>query len=155
MTRNYNVAGIVFSAALIVVPAFSQQSGLQTSFLSPIGIRTPNTTGIATAISATIADAEHLPYLKEVAKETGPAPTAFHPTTSDLLIQQAEERFRNGRKAFQDREFDRARTEFDAAIDAMLVGSDNPTDRRLFEAKLEDMVDVIHRDDLSGMGGTS
>ena len=34
----------------------------------------------------------------------------------------------------------------------MLSASDNPTDRRLFEAHLEDMVDAIHRDDLSGMG---
>jgi len=152
MTRNYNAAGIVFSAALIAVPSlYPQQSSFQTSFLAPIAIRTPNTAGIV----ATIADAEHLPYLKEVAKETGPAPSAFQPTTSDLLIQQAEERFRNGKKAFQDREFDRARTEFDAAIDTMLTASDNPTDRRLFESKLEEMVDAIHRDDLSGMGGAA
>ena len=68
------------------------------------------------------------------------------------MIQQAEERFRTGKKAFQERDFAHARTEFDAAIDAMLTASDNPTDRRLFESKLEDMIDVIHRDDLSGMG---
>ncbi len=48
-----------------------------------------------------------------------------------------------------------ARTEFDAAIDSMLLASDNPTDHRLFEAKLEDMVDAIHRDDLSGMGAAA
>ncbi len=34
----------------------------------------------------------------------------------------------------------------------MLTASDNPTDRQLFESKLEEMVDVIHRDDLAGMG---
>jgi membrane-bound lytic murein transglycosylase D len=106
-------------------------------------------------ITASIGEAEHLPYLKEVAKEIKPSPIAFQPTSSDLLIQQAEERFRNGRRAFQDRDFERARTEFDAAIDVMLTASDNPTDRRLFESKLEDMVDVIHRDDLSGMGAAA
>jgi membrane-bound lytic murein transglycosylase D len=34
----------------------------------------------------------------------------------------------------------------------MLQASDNPTDRALFELKLEDMVDSIHRYDLSGLG---
>jgi membrane-bound lytic murein transglycosylase D len=151
MTRNYKLAGTFFFAAFLFIPLqflYSQQSNLQTSFLAPIAIRTPNTAGVA----ATIVDAEHLPYLKEVAKATAPATAAFQPTGSDLLIQQAEERFRNGKKAFQDREFERARTEFDAAIDVMLTASDNPTDRRIFESKLEEMVDVIHRDDLSGMG---
>src|SRR5207248_10769754 len=99
--------------------------------------------------------AEHLPYLKEVAKENKPGTTDFQPTASDLLIQQAEERFRNGKKAFQDRDFAQARVEFDAAIDAMLSASANPTDRRLFESRLEDMVDVIHHDDLLGMGAAA
>ena len=31
----------------------------------------------------------------------------------------------------------------------------NPTDRALFECKLEDMVDSIHRYDLSGMGAAA
>src|ERR1700683_2661375 len=113
MTRNYKVVGAVCFAFFLFIPVqflYSQQSNFQTSFLAPIAIRNPNTASVA----ATIVDAEHLPYLKEVAKETAPAPTAFQPTASDLLIQQAEERFRNGKKAFQDRELERARTEFDA-----------------------------------------
>ncbi|HEX4136594.1 MAG TPA: transglycosylase SLT domain-containing protein [Bryobacteraceae bacterium] len=154
MTRKYNVTGAVVFAAVLLISSqslYSQQSNIQASFLAPVAIRTPATAGIA----ATIADTEHLPYLKEVARENAPTPAAFQPTASDLLIQQAEERFRNGRKAFQERDFDRARTEFDAAIDTMLTASENPTDRRLFESKLEDMVDVIHRDDLSGMGAAA
>jgi membrane-bound lytic murein transglycosylase D len=150
MTRNFRTANTVFLAALSFVflqSLYSQQSNLQTSFLAPVAIRT-TTTGVA----ATIVEAEHLPYLKEVAKEIKSGTTAFQPTPSDLLIQQAEERFRNGKKAYQDRDFEHARAEFDAAIDAMLMASDNPTDRRLFESKLEDMVDAIHHDDLSGMG---
>ncbi|MGA2713820.1 MAG: transglycosylase SLT domain-containing protein [Bryobacteraceae bacterium] len=88
-----------------------------------------------------------------MAKENKPETAAvFQPTPSDFLIQQAEERFQTGRKFYRDRDFERARTEFDAAIGLMLRASEGPTDRRLFESKLEDMVDTIHRDDLSGMG---
>lgn len=153
MTRNFRYVGAASLTVLLLSSSsllFCQQSSLQTSFLAPAVIRALNPT-----VSSTIVEAEHLPYLKEVAKEAEPSPVAFQPTASDLLIPQAEERFRNGKKAFQDRDFDRARTEFDAAIDIMLTASDNPTDRRLFESKLEDMVDVIHRDDLSGMGAAA
>src|SRR3984957_8342988 len=153
MTRNFNATVVVSFAVLFFIPSpflFSQQANLQTSFLAPASIR-PTTTGVA----ATIVEAEHLPYLKELAKETTPGASAFQPTHSDLLIQQAEERFRNGKKAFQDRDLTHARIEFDAAIDAMLLASANPTDRRLFESKLEDMIDTIHRDDLSGMGAAA
>jgi membrane-bound lytic murein transglycosylase D len=156
MTRNVKAAAVVFSALVFspVQLVYCQQSGLQTSFLTPAAIRPPNT-----GVTATIVEAEHLPYLAAVAKETkslAPSVTpAFQPTSSDLLIQQAEERFRNGKKAFQDGEVDRARAEFDAAIDAMLLASTNPTDRGLFESRLEEMVDAIHRDDLSGMGAAA
>jgi membrane-bound lytic murein transglycosylase D len=153
MTRNSRFASTALAAAalLVVSPSvYSQQSNRQTFFLAPAAIRPPNP-----SVSATIVEAEHLPYLKEVAKEARPESTAFQPTSSDLLIQQAEERFRNGKRAFQERDFAHARTEFDGAIDAMLMASDNPTDRRLFESKLEDMVDVIHRDDLSAMGAAT
>jgi membrane-bound lytic murein transglycosylase D len=90
--------------------------------------------------------------MREVAKEKRASALNFQPTSSDLLIQQAEERFRSGRKAFQDHDFDRARAEFDSAIDTMLSASENPTDKTLFQSKLEDMVDAIHRDDLAAMG---
>ena len=150
MTRNFKIFGVLFLFVLILFPAqslYSQQSNFQTSFLTPAAIRPVNT-----AITATIVESEHLPYLKEVAKTV----TAdFTPNPSDLLIQQAEERFRNGRKAFQERDYERARTEFDAAIDAMLSASENPTDRAIYESKLEDMVDAIHRDDLVGMGAAA
>jgi membrane-bound lytic murein transglycosylase D len=158
MTRNFNAVGAVVLTVLLFPASqclYSQQSGLQTSFLAPAAIRTVNAGVAATGIASTITEAEHLPYLKEVAKEAAPETKVFQPTASDLLIQQAEERFRNGRKAFQDRDFDHARTEFDAAIDVMLTASANPTDHRLFESKLEEMVDVIHRDDLSGMGAAA
>jgi membrane-bound lytic murein transglycosylase D len=150
MTRNFKATRVVFSIGLLAFLSpslYSQQSNLQTSFLAPVAIRPLNT-----GITATIVEAEHLPYIREVAKEKRSSALSFQPTPSDLLIQQAEERFRSGRKAFQDHDYDRARTEFDSAIDAMLAASENPTNRTLFQSKLEDMVDAIHRDDLAAMG---
>jgi membrane-bound lytic murein transglycosylase D len=154
MTRNRNAGTFFLFLTLFVfisVPLFSQQSQLQTSFLAPAAVRV-NSAALSSGIAPLITRAEHLPYLAELARAHKSDSAAFQPTSSDLLIPQAEERFRAGRKFFRDQDFDHARTEFDGAIDLMLSASENPTDRRLFEARLEDMVDTIHRDDLSGMG---
>ncbi len=155
MTRFPKNLRFVFLSVFFLLSSnllFSQQSNLQTSFLAPAAIRFTNNVISTSGIVASISRAEHLPYLKEVAEESRFGTTTFQPSASDLLIQQAEERFRNGKHSYQDRDFASARTEFDAAIGAMLQASDNPTDRTLFESKLEDMVDTIHRDDLAGMG---
>jgi membrane-bound lytic murein transglycosylase D len=154
MTRNRAASFVPFFTVLALtssVPLFAQQSQLQTSFLAPAAVRV-NNAAVSTGISAIIVRAEHLPYLTELARTHKSDAAVFQATPSDLLIQQAEERFRAGRKFFRDRDFDHARTEFDAAVDLMLSASESPTDRRLFEARLEDMVDSIHRDDLTGMG---
>jgi membrane-bound lytic murein transglycosylase D len=103
-------------------------------------------------VVADIVESEHLPYIKQVAKDTRPTGLLFQPNAYDLLIEQAEERFRSGRNFYRDRDFERARGDFDAAIDLMLRASENPTDPALFQSKLEEMVDTIHNDDISGMG---
>ena len=144
----------VVCVLLIAGPLSAQQlafqnPGFQASFLAPASVRTP--AGVTTSVT----DADHLPYLRQLAKDHKQAFSALKPTPSDLLIQQAEERFQNGRKFYQAGDPDHARAEFDAAIDAMLRASDNPSDRRLFESRLEDMVDAIHRDDLNGMGAAA
>src|SRR5215469_6957523 len=119
MTRNFKGIFVLLLAALALLPSqllFSQQSNFQTSFLTPVAVRPVNPAG------ATVVDSEHLSYLKELAKSPN-----FQPNPSDLLIQQAEESFRNGRKSFQDHDYAKARVEFDAAIDAMLGASNNPS----------------------------
>lgn len=125
---------------------FSQQSSLQTSFLSPAAVHTP------ALVVADIADTEHLSYLRQVEKEQRKISASFQPNASDLLIQKAEDRFRSGRKFYQEQNFDQARGEFNAAIDLMLQASDNPTNHTLYESRLEDMVDSIHRYDLTSLG---
>jgi membrane-bound lytic murein transglycosylase D len=151
MTWNKKAVPAIVLTVLITAPPqqlLAQQSALQTAFLAPTSIR------LNTALPS-VVESEHLPYLKQLARDKRSAASVFKPSASDLLIQQAEERFANGRKFYQDRDFDKARVEFDAAIDAMLKASDDPTDRRLYEARLEDMVDAIHHDDLSGMGAAA
>jgi membrane-bound lytic murein transglycosylase D len=156
MTRSPKAILVPFFATLVLisVPLFGQQSQFQTSFFAPAAIHV-NNAAITSGISAIIVRAEHLPYLTELSRAHKSDSAIFQPTASDLLIQQAEERFRAGRKFFRDGDFDHARVEFDSAVGLMLSASENPTDRRLYEARLEDMVDSIHRDDLASMGAAA
>jgi membrane-bound lytic murein transglycosylase D len=68
------------------------------------------------------------------------------------LIEQAEERFKAGRKLYRVKDSDRARMEFDAAVDLMIQASAGPTNRTLYENKLDELVDSIHHLDLAGLG---
>ncbi|HVY94037.1 MAG TPA: hypothetical protein VHA14_14855, partial [Bryobacteraceae bacterium] len=98
-----------------------------------------------------ISETEHLPYLTEVTRENQ-GTSVFHPNPSDLLIQQAEEKFRSGTRAYMASDYDRARADFDAAIELMLRGSDSPTNRTLYEHTLDNMIDTINRYELTSMG---
>jgi membrane-bound lytic murein transglycosylase D len=71
-------------------------------------------------------------------------------------MQQAQQHYRAGRRAYQIKDLITARREFDAAIDSMLDASDqDPGDRQEFEKKLEDMTDSIHRYDLADLGAAA
>lgn len=144
-TPHCRLAFGLFSLAL-TIPLFSQQSGIQSSFLPAI-IHTPAAAGILTDIVET----DHVPYLTEVTRENQ-GTSVFHPNPSDMLIQQAEEKFRSGSRFYLNGDFDHARSDFDGAIALMLRASDSPTNRSLFEHTLENMVDAIHRYDLTGLG---
>jgi membrane-bound lytic murein transglycosylase D len=130
---------------LLALPAFTQQSGIQSSFL-PAVLRTP-----AVGAEPDAVEIDRIPYITEVTRENQ-GTSVFHPNSSDILIQQAEEKFRSGSRFYLNGDFDRARSDFDNAIALMLRSSDSPTNRSLFEHTLENMVDAIHRLDLTGMG---
>jgi membrane-bound lytic murein transglycosylase D len=75
------------------------------------------------------------------------------PSQADLLMQRADQAYQRGRKFYQSHDEQQARREFDTAIDMMLEASENnPPDRQTFEARLDEMVDAIHRYDLAGLG---
>ncbi len=94
-------------------------------------------------------------YMDAVTKAEGKIDRPFHPTESDLLIQRAEEKFRLGKDFYRLKDIERARKEFDEAIDFILQASDNPSDRQLYDMKMEDLVDSIHRFDLAGLGAAA
>ena len=144
--RRPTVCFGLFLLFLVALPVFSQQAGIQSSFLPAI-IRTPGISGFL----PDIVETEHVPYLTEVTRENQ-GKSVFHPSSSDILIQQAEEKFRSGTRFYQNGDFDHARSDFDTAVELMLRASDAPTNRTLFEHTLDDMVDSINRFDLTGMG---
>jgi membrane-bound lytic murein transglycosylase D len=94
-------------------------------------------------------------YLEAVSRTESKPDRPFRPTASDLLIQQAEEKLQQGRDAYRLKDSPRARREFDSAVLLMLQASDEPSDRTLYETKMEDMIDSIHRLDLAGLGAAT
>jgi membrane-bound lytic murein transglycosylase D len=79
--------------------------------------------------------------------------TRVAPSEGDLLMQQADRAFQRGKKAYQATDTQQARREFDTAIDLMLEASANsPSDRQAFQARMDEMVDAVHRYDLAGLG---
>jgi len=103
-------------------------------------------------ISADIVETRDESYLKSVARLAAEKSAKFQPSPSDLLIEQAEERFKSGRKYYRVKDGDHARVEFDTAVDLMIQASISPSNRTLYENKLDEMVDTIHHLDLAGLG---
>lgn len=126
-----------------------QHQRFQTAFL-------PSSPQVASLSGATAPEPPPVvanPYLNEAPKfllENPHFPP--RPTHSDALIEEAEQRFQKGRSFYQAKDPELARKEFDAAIDLMLEASKDPSDPPAYEAKLEHMVDTIHRYDLAGLG---
>jgi membrane-bound lytic murein transglycosylase D len=73
-----------------------------------------------------------------------------HPT--ELLIQQANERFAAGKRALQQGRTEEARDQFNRAIESLLNAPDNLPDRASLERRLEELVDAIYRLDQDQLG---
>ncbi len=125
----------------------NQQSKFQTAFLPS----TPRP-----AITADVAEppsVEANPYLQDAPAILTAQRQLTAPSQADYLMQRADQAFQRGRKSYQANASQQARREFDTAIDLMLEASENnPPDRQAFEARLDEMVDAIHRYDLAGLG---
>ena len=95
-------------------------------------------------------------YLNELPSAVATTPhLSPNATHSDQLIEKAQQRFQQGKKYYQVKDAEGARREFDTAIDLMLEASDNPADRQAYESKLEEMVETVHRYDLTGLGSAA
>jgi membrane-bound lytic murein transglycosylase D len=94
-----------------------------------------------------------------VSTDTHPADTAQAATQNtqrgdraEALILKAEQQFQRGKKFYQAKDGDHARTEFDGAIDTMLEAAELVSDRQAFDRRLDEMVETVHRYDLAGLG---
>jgi membrane-bound lytic murein transglycosylase D len=129
--------------------SYNQQSKFQTAFL-------PSTPHPAAVEMAEPPALEPNPYLSDAQPATlrqivQRMPVA--PSEADLLMLRADQAFQRGKKAYQANDTQQARREFDAAVDLMLEASEhNPPDRQAFEARLDEMVDAVHRYDLARLG---
>ena len=131
----------------------SQQSKFQLALLPPA----PKPLALSEANVAELPPPPPNIYLKElppfllVTPKLPPRPTA-----GDAIEDRAERRYEAGKRLYQMKDLPGARREFDAAVDLMLQASDSmPADRSDYERKLDDMVESIHRFDLSGLGASA
>ncbi len=74
------------------------------------------------------------------------------PSVADMRIRKADEHFQAGKQFYETGEFDAARKEFDAAIDALLGAPENLPERAKVEKRLEELTASIFRYDVNGMG---
>src|SRR5436190_1003082 len=74
------------------------------------------------------------------------------PTPSDMLIVRAEAAYQKGKRFYQSGDKEKARKQFDQAVDLLFEASENPTDRPAFERKFDETVEGISRYDLAGLG---
>jgi membrane-bound lytic murein transglycosylase D len=149
LTRNQYV--LVLNAAILLALggcAAPRASRFQMPFVPPAHV----------TADVVLADPPSLPPNLYLSKETpnliipGQSRLVPLPTPSDLLIARAEDAFKRGKRFYQSGDEEKARKQFDRAVDLMFEASENPTDRPAFERKFEETVDGIHRYDLAGLG---
>jgi membrane-bound lytic murein transglycosylase D len=127
--------------------AYNQQSKFQTAFLPS----TPHASAVAQVDEPPSLAPNS--YLRDEPAILAMREKLSAPSSADYLMQRADQMFQRGRKSYQANDVAQARHEFDNAIDLMLEASaNNPSDRQAFEARLDEMVDAIHRYDLARLG---
>ena len=112
----------VFLATALILAgcAPNQQSRFQTAFLPAM----PPAAALPPALPEPPALQPHLFLRDTPAVLNLAAPPPAFSERSDALIERAGQRFERARKHYHAQELDRARREFDAAIDLMLEASD-------------------------------
>ncbi len=166
MTRNVNASFrpsfLQSSAFTSAVPLYSQRNlSSKLLFLAPAAVRVNNATVLKWYFGDRRTRRASVPYLTEAFPAATKSEAAvFQPTPSDLLIQQAEERFRAGEKILsRDRDLDHApdgvRT---PAVDLEYAERVRRTRRIAGCSKRALRIWLIlkfHRDDLTGMGAAA
>jgi membrane-bound lytic murein transglycosylase D len=145
------------AAALITAGCGSitsnQQSKFQNSFLPPA----PQSLSLNDADLPKVPLAQPNIYLQDLPAILVASPSMpLRRTSGDALVDRAERRFEAGKRLYQAQDIVGARRQFDTAVDLMLQASDEtPADRLEYEKKFDEMVESVHRFDLSGMGASA
>jgi membrane-bound lytic murein transglycosylase D len=142
---------LLIAAALTTASCgYSQQSKFQMYFLPPA----PTPVALTLELAEPPALQPNL-YLQDLPFLNTAALTAPRRTRADNLVQQADQAFQRGKRYYQANDPADARNEFNRAVDLMLEASDpSLSDRQDYEKRLDEMVDSIHRFDLTGLGGS-
>jgi membrane-bound lytic murein transglycosylase D len=140
---------IIFASSLILGISgcsYNQQSKFQSAFLPATP---PPTVSVEDAGPPAIEPNLYLHDAPAMLDQKLPVA----PSEGDLLMVRADQAFRRGKKAYQANNAELARREFDTAVDLLLEAStNNPSDRQALQARLDEMVDAVHRYDLAGLG---
>jgi membrane-bound lytic murein transglycosylase D len=149
------VSGFLLGAVLFLAGCgYTQQSKFQMSFLPPAPLAPSEDASITDPPA--VASAPN-PYLEKVPALllTTPRPPR-HQLLGDAKVQGADQALARGTQAYRRNDTETARREFDTAIDLMLDACDSHADDRDdFENHLDEMVEQIHRMDLSGLGASA
>ena len=147
-TKAVFIFAILSTLALLAGCGFTQQSRFQMAFLPPL----PQPAASPEIFAPPVVEPNV--YLRDAPAILTPSPeTLSLSLRAQTLMERADERFQRGKRSYQANDLQRARREFDAAIDLMLEASAQPmADRRAYDGKLDQMVDAIHRFDLAGLG---
>ena len=124
-------------------PAHKQ--ALRTTFVPPSSHRGPLVTPDPPPIPARTD-------IVESARLFPPGDANVRTPRGDALLHDADWHYQNGRNLYQAGDATGARREFDRAVDVLLSAPEDAASRGVFDKKLDELVDVIHRLDLSGLG---
>jgi len=104
-----------------------------------------------------------LPYPTRLSSSS--LPSLPRPTDADFLIRKADNFFNSGKKAFQEGDMARARSEFNRAIETLmsappagssLIGSaEDSQERAHLEKRLDELIEAIYRYDADGHAVTT
>jgi membrane-bound lytic murein transglycosylase D len=90
-------------------------------------------------------------FVRELPKLPLELPVARGSAIDDRL-RRADEAFESGRRAYAEGRQEEARKYFDAAIDVLLRAPENAPDRAKLERRLDQLVELIYRMDVNGLG---
>ena len=151
-TRKFFSFFLVAAGVAATGCGITQQSRFQMSFLPAAPRATESSDALPSAPAI-----ESNRYLRDVPAFALSANASLpKKNNSDALVMRADQAFQRGKRLYQANDIPSARREFDNAIDSLLEASaENPSDNAVYERRLDEMADAIHRYDLAGMGAAA